>query len=209
MSRAIGITDFLNRKFDTYPFDGKWLDSFGLPEKNFKMLVFGHPGNGKTEFCIQLAKYLSQWTKVDFNSYEQGIAKTLQDALIRNSMEEVTGRVMFLDQMPLHELNQRLERPGSARVVIIDSRDFMNLTTEQFKKLIKKFHRKSFIVVCWESAGKPKSQYAKDMEYIVDIKVRVSNFKAHPRCRFGGNQSFTIWDRKPVRGEQLEIGGSR
>ena len=73
--RSIGITEFLDRKFDTYPFDGQFKDTFGEPEKNFKMIVYGKPGNGKTEFGFQLTKYLAQFTRVYYNSFEQGISK--------------------------------------------------------------------------------------------------------------------------------------
>lgn len=204
MSRSIGITDFLNRKFDTYDFDGQFLTSFGEPEKNFTMIVYGHPGNGKTEFCLQLAKYMAQFTKVYYNSFEQGISKTLQDGLKRNNMQEVAGRVMF-GKETFQEMVARLKRRNSGGMVVIDSRDYLNLTTEQYKKLIELFPRKSFIVVCWESAGKPKGEYAKGIEYMVDIKVHVRNFKAYPRCRFGGNAPYVIWDKKPKAGEQIML----
>lgn len=159
MSKAIGITDFLNRKFDYYPFEGIWQAHLGLPEKNFRMIVFGHPGNGKTEYCMQLTKYMARFTRVYFNTFEQGISKTLQDSLIRNTMQEVSGRAIFAKET-VDEMTERLRIKGSPMVVVIDSRDYINLTTEQYKKLIKAFPRKSFIIVCWESAGKPKSQYA-------------------------------------------------
>lgn len=205
MSKAIGITDFLSRRFNNYDFDGKWALHLGVPEKNFRMIVFGHPGNGKTEYCLQLVKYLASFTRVYYNSYEQGICKSLQDALVRNNMQEVTGKVIFGNQEPYNEMITRLSGKNSPMVVVLDSRDYMNLTTEQYKKLIRLFPRKAFIVVCWESAGKPKSQYAKDIEYMAEIKVHVRGFKAYPRSRYGGNQTHTIWDRKPQDGEQLNL----
>lgn len=192
--RAIGIREFLERKFDVYPFEGKYFDSFGEPEKNAKVIIYGKPGNGKTEFCVQLAKEMSKWTRVYFNSFEQGISKSLQDALVRNDMMEVSGKVIFGDKENVQEMTERLAKKNSPQVVIIDSRDYMNLTTEQFKKLIERFKRKMFIVVCWETNQKPKGEYAKSIEFMCDIKIRVVNFQAHPRSRFGGNKPFTIWE---------------
>ncbi|MDP2061331.1 MAG: hypothetical protein U1C58_06175 [Flavobacteriaceae bacterium] len=203
--RAIGITEFLNKKFDAYPFGGNWLKSFGEPEKNFVMHVCGTSGNGKTEFSVQLAKYMAQFTKVLICSYEQGISKSLQDSLIRNDMSEVSGKVLFTGNEPIHELVLRLKKRASPAVVIIDSLDYMRLTTDQFKFLRKTFPRKSFIVVSWSSGDKPKSQYAKDIEYMSDIKIYVRNFKAYPQSRFGGNQPFIIWDRTPKTGQQLTL----
>lgn len=205
MSRSIGVTEFMNRKFDTYEFDNEWLRSFGIPEKNFRMIVYGHSGNGKTEFCLKLAKYLAGFTKVYYNSFEQGISKTLQDAIIRNNMEEVKGKLIFGDKETFAEMVTRLSKRASPRVVFIDSRDYINLTNEQFKMLTKKFSRKAFVIICWESAGKPKGEYAKAIEFMCDIKVNVRAFNAYPRSRFGGNEKFVIWDRKPAPGQQLRI----
>ncbi len=205
MGRAIGISQFMDKNFITYPFDGKWLESFGEPEKNFKMIVYGHSGNGKTEFCIQLAKYMASFTKVYYNSFEQGISKSLQDALHRNNMREVTGKVMFGDKESVQEMDARLSNRNAPQVCFIDSRDYINLTTQQFKWLIERHKRKCFIIICWEKSGLPKGEYAKDIEFMCDIKVRVSQFKAYIRGRFGGNKTYTIWNRNAKAGDQLEL----
>lgn len=196
---AIGIKAFTERKFKV--FDGRWRNSFAYPEKNFKAIIYGQSGNGKTEFSVQLTKYMARFTKVYYNSFEQGISKSLQDAIIRNKMMDVNGRVLFGDKETLEEMIARLSKPRSAGLVIIDSRDYMNLTSMQFKDLVDKFPRKSFIVVCWEQSDKPKGQYAKAIEYMADIKIQVKNFKAYPRCRYGGNVPFVIWDRKKGQGQ--------
>lgn len=203
--RGIGISEFLDRKFITYDFRGTWAATFGQPERNMKCIIWGDPGHGKTEFCIKLAKYLAQFTKVYYNSFEQGICKTLQDALIRNDMQEVSGKIVFGDQESFEEMLERLGARNAPQVCIIDSRDYINLTTAQFKTLIDKHPRKVFIVVCWQSAGKPRGEYAKQIAYMCDVKIQVQNFVAYPRSRFGGNQKFIIWDRKPMSGQQATL----
>lgn len=199
MKKAIGVTDFLNRKFRTFHFTGAFKETFGDPEKNFKAIVYGHSGNGKTEFCLMWAKYLAQFTKVYYNSYEQGVSKTLQDALIRTNMDEVTGKIIFGDRETVPDMLDRLSSSNAPQVVFIDSRDYINLTTNQFKQLTEAHPRKAFIVICWESAKKPKGQYAKDIEFLCDIKINVRNFMAYPRCRYGGNQPFVIWEEGAKR----------
>lgn len=203
--KAIGINQFLERKFITYPFEGQWYNHIGEPEKNFVALVHGFSGNGKTDYCVKLAKYLAQFTSVEYYSYEEGISKTLQEAIRRNDMHEVSGKVMFIEKCSFQDMVDRLGKARSAQVIIIDSLDYMNLTTEQFKRLRKLFPRKSFIIICWERAGEPKSQYGKDIKYMADIKVRVFRFKAYAISRFGGFENFTIWNRQPSNGEQLRI----
>ena len=126
--RGIGISDFLSRQFVTFAYDGAWRASFGEPERNMKMIVWGNPGNGKTEFCIQLAKYMAGFTKVYYNSFEQGICKTLQDAILRNDMMAVNGRVIFGDQEDFGEMMERLGGKNAPQVCIIDSRVGLNFS---------------------------------------------------------------------------------
>lgn len=196
--KAIGITQFLDKSFDTYDIEGRWLDSFGLIEKNFKMSVTGDSGNGKTEFVVKFIKELclNFNVKADYYSYEQGHSKSLQAAIQRNKMEEVKGKVMFITGGTFDQLVTRLKRRGSAKIAVIDSQDYSELSTKQFKELLKLFPKKSFIVVSWAKNEKPKNQAARDIEYMSCIKVYVKNFKAYPRSRFGGNKPFIIWDNK-------------
>lgn len=203
--KAIGVKAFLGKTFNVYEFEGRWMESFGEPEKNFLMVIYGASGNGKTEFAIQLTKYLAKFSKVLYCSYEQGISKSLQDSLNRNNMEDVDGSVYFTKGEPILDLISRLKKRQSPRIVIIDSLDYMRLTTDQFKLLRKQFPQKSFIIICWSKNDKPKSQYAQDIEYMADIKVPVRKFKAFPASRFGGNQPFVIWEKKPKSGEQLSF----
>lgn len=203
--KAIGVTEFLSKVFDAFPFTDEWLDTFGEPEKNFVMILFGDPGNGKTEFAVKLAKYLSNFRKVLYSSSEQGISKSLQDAIRRNDMTGTKGKVFFTKPETFDDLVVRLKRKASPGIVIIDSLDYMKLTAEQFKELRKLFPRKAFIIISWASNDKPKTQPARDVEYMADIKVLVKQFKAYPRSRFGGNKPFVIWDKAAVKGEQLKL----
>ncbi|URC13966.1 hypothetical protein [Flavobacterium sp. B183] len=196
--KAIGITQFMEKSFDVYDIEDRWLDSFGQIEKNFKMSITGDSGNGKTELVIQFIKELALHfkAKVDYYSYEQGHSKSLQSAIKRNNMEDVKGKVMFVTGGAFDELMTRLKRRASAKIIVIDSQDYSELTTKQYKELEKTFPKKAIIVVSWAKNDKPKNQAARDIEYMTDIKVVVKNFKAYPRSRFGGNKPFVIWDKK-------------
>ena len=192
--KTIGVSDFIAKKFDIFPFEGEWKESFGEPEKNFQMIIYGDPGNGKTEFSVRFAKYLAGFRKVLYCSYEQGISKSLQDAIIRNNMEQVAGKIIFLSGGSVVELSEYIKRTNPG-IIFIDSLDYMRLTTEQYKSLIKRHPKKAFVIITWSRNESPKSQYAKDIEYMCDIKSYVENFRiSKPRSRFGGNKEFVIWN---------------
>jgi hypothetical protein len=185
MKKALGINDFLELKFHDYPFEGVWADSFGAPEKN-----------GKTDFTLKLCKYLAQWGKVHYNSHEEGRSKTLQAAFRRNNMQEVSGRVMLLHKEPFEMLMERLAKKGSPRFVVIDSLDYMEITDNEFKTLVDRFPRKSFVFLCWcDTKENPLLNSAKMIAKRVDIKVLVKKYTAYPTSRFGGNKPMPFFDK--------------
>lgn len=196
-----GINDFLNKSYKELDFDGEWLASFGKPEKNFKCIVYGDSGNGKTEFVVKLTKYLARFTKVYYNSHEQKFSKSLRDALVRNNLREVNGKVIFADGESMEVMMDRLGKRNSPGAIVIDSRDYMNLTIDQFKLLIESYPHKCFIVISWASGKKPRGTHAEGIEYMCDVKILVKNFTAHMRSRFGGNQNFIIWDKGVAKQE--------
>ncbi|MEO0626655.1 MAG: hypothetical protein AAFY91_06680 [Bacteroidota bacterium] len=204
--RAIGVNDLLKRKFDLYDFDGKWRASFGSPEKNFRALVYGDSGNGKTEFVVQLAKYLARFGKVYFDSFEQGISQSLKDAFIRNDMHEVAGNLVIGDKDSFEDLYYRMGARNSPKFCIIDSLDYMDLTADQYRQLVERYPHKSFIIISWSAGRKPKTQAAKDILYMVDIKIRVYEYKAFVASRFGGCEPYVIWpeywERKAQQAEE-------
>lgn len=206
MGKTYGVSTIMNKSYSTLDFEGKWNSSFGNPASTFNMLVYGHPKNGKTSFMMQFAKYLTNFSKVFYNSIEEGDNKTIQDALVRCKMDEVPdGKFMIGDRYYFQELVEYLKGRNRGRFIFIDSRDYMNLTSHQYKKLITLFPNKCFIIICWEQAGKPAGKFAKDIEYMVDIVAHVSNYKATIRSRFGGGEQFVIWDKKPIAGEQIKL----
>ncbi|WP_312395664.1 hypothetical protein [Chryseobacterium sp.] len=151
---------------------------------------------------MKLAKYMANFGKVSYISPEQGISKSLQDAIVRNDMSTVAGKVMFLTGGTFDELLVYI-RKSRSKTIIIDSLDYMKLTVDQFKILTKTFPKKAWVIVAWAKGGAPKSQHAKDIEFMCDIKSYVENFKISlPTSRFGGNKEFVIWkgaNQKHVR----------
>lgn len=192
---SIDISTLLSMEFHTYGLSQPWVDAIGEVEKSFRMIIYGLSGSGKTTFAMYLCKELANHGKVYYNSIEQGKAKSLQSVANHCQMNEVpSGRMVIGDRDNYVQMLEKLKNNGS-RFVVIDSLDYINLTTEKYKELVKLFPRKSFIIVAWASGDSPKSQYAKAIEYMADIKTLVIKGVAHSRSRFGHTKPYYIFDK--------------
>ncbi|PZP38398.1 MAG: hypothetical protein DI598_20875 [Pseudopedobacter saltans] len=194
MARALNANEFLSKKFETLKFTDRWKDSFGEPERNFSMIIYGRPKNGKTEFAIQFAKYLTKFSKVLYNSFEQGFSKSLQDAFRRQKMQEVSSNILVIHKESFEALVARLKKKKSPNVIVIDSLQYIKLTGDQWKYLRSTFTRKIFILIAHAEGDQPKGSAAKEIEYDIDIMCLVKGYQAFPGSRFGGNETFMIWE---------------
>ena len=69
MKRALNINTAYSQEFDTFEFDGVWLDVFGEATKTGVWIVYGAEKNGKSWFSLKLADYLSQFLRTFCLSY--------------------------------------------------------------------------------------------------------------------------------------------
>lgn len=206
MPRDYSIRDINAWKFAKLPLPEEWANHMGNISENFRMMVQGPSGHGKTEYVMKLAKMLSQYYgKVNFNSTEQGRSDTFKEAWKRNAMQDMTPGKFKLcgpDKRKFEPWFKSLQRPNSGRVIILDSIDYMELKVNEFKELHERFKRtKSIVVVCWDD---PMDTNSKKIKYMCDIKVEIRDFKAKIRSRFGGNKPLVIWDQKEPK-MQLEL----
>ena len=195
IKRAISVDQLTKMKFIEMDFEGKWLASFGVPERTGVWLVWGNSGNGKTRFAIQLAKYLTQFGKVAYNTLEEGIRKSMQRAIIDTNMKQVQKRFNILNRESIEDLKIRLRQHKSHDIIIIDSFQYTGLTKKEYIALKEEFPKKLFIFISHAEGKNPEGRPAKFVRYDADLKIRVEGYKAFPVGRFGGGDEFVIWEQ--------------
>ena len=188
MRRAATSLQILNSKFEELPFDGIWQELFGTPEVGGCWLVWGESANGKTAFALQLAKYLCNYERVAFDSIEEGISKSLRDAIKREEMITTQDRFIVLDKEPIDALEERLTRQRSPSVVIIDSVQYTGLNKLSAKDLIDRHPHKLFIFTSHASGKYPDGRTANAMRYHASVKIRIEGFRAFIQSRYGGDK---------------------
>jgi hypothetical protein len=213
MGKLISAHTVLENQYKTLPIPEEWISRIGLPESNFKAIIYGESGGGKTTFAMELGVMLTGLGKVYYNSSEQGEGKSIQDAFKRAGVREKCpkGSFMLADRHTFSEMMDTLSKKRSAPFVIIDSLNYLKLTETQYKEMIEAFPKKAFIIISWSepSGKKPLGTQGQAIEYMVDIKIRVNDGEAIALSRFGATEPYRLFPSKKARkvasGAQLEL----
>lgn len=202
INRAYSVSNVLTKKFHELDFTGEWEASLGKPDKAFSAIIFGGSGDGKTELSVKLAKYLTNFGSVAYNSLEQGLSATMQKALERNHMEACENSFILLDREPFEDLMIRMNKPKSPDFLIIDSVQYTRINKIQYYQMKELMLRKGKGII-WVSQAKgkePKGALADDIRYDVDLKLFVEGFKMFPQGRLsGGGEPFVIWAQRAAK----------
>lgn len=145
-------------QYETLPFTGDYREWIGNPPKNFKMMVYGEPGFGKSTLTLGFANYLKQWGKVLFASSEEFGAPSLTEKIKRLKVNGIdfNDTIKGIDLTPY-------------QFIFIDSVNDMGLSYEEFKKLIKEtYPEKSFILIV-QSTKNNNFRGSNDWPHLVEI----------------------------------------
>lgn len=202
INRAYSVSNVLTKKFDLLDYNGKWLDSFGKPDRAFSATIWGNRTNGKTAFAIAWAKYMTNFGKVAYNSREEGLSQTIQAAMERNFMDALENSFLLLSKEPFEETFERMMKPKSPSAIFLDSIQTpminKNLAIDFMDAMKEK--KKSVIWVSQAKGKEPKGSVADDIAYYSDIKIWVEGYKAFPDGRLnGGGEPFVIYPQKAAK----------
>jgi len=191
--RAVSVNELNQYKPRLLEFSGAWFNLLGKPELRGGWLVWGQSGNGKTRFALQLAKYMSGFARVAYNSLEEGISQSMKQAFSEVGMMEASGRIILLDQEPIAELIARLKKPKSPRIVFIDSLQYTGMNYADYKRLKDLFKDKLFILVSHAEGRDPAGRVAKSIRFDANVKIRIEGFRAFAISRYGGGLYYDVW----------------
>ncbi|MBU0487751.1 MAG: DNA repair protein RadA [Bacteroidetes bacterium] len=170
--KIINSHDLKSMDFKVLDFRGKWSSLFGLPSVNFHCIIHGRPGEGKSTFAIQFAKYLAENIgRVVYISGEEGFTKTLRDKFMNND-----GVSKYLDIADLRTSDEIISNilPEIYNFIFIDSLDNMRIDAEKMKKIRERYKNSALITIS-QSTKDGKIRGSQELVHDCDISVMVEN----------------------------------
>ena len=98
MKRAYSIRNVLDARFKTLDFDGEWLAAVGRPQLGGSWMIYGAPKNGKTSLAMKLARYMTRFCRVAYDSVEEGLSLSIQNCVERTFGGESNQRFLLLNK---------------------------------------------------------------------------------------------------------------
>ena len=188
MARSISVKNLYDKKFKTFPFIGIYSKAMGMPETNGAWLVWGAEKNGKTWFALMLAQYISQFEKVLYISAEEGTGKDFVEACKRAGIESDNTHLKFDEYLALDELEQKISKRKSAKVIVIDNCTIYadELKAAKLRQLLQKHSDKLFIFIAHEEKKEPYTAIAKLVRKLAKIIMHVQGLTAQISGRCPG-----------------------
>jgi hypothetical protein len=197
--RAISVEELLKTKFIEIPLTGRFRELIGVPEASGTWMIKGASANGKTTFVLQLIKELTKYSKVAYNSLEEGARKSMQDAFKEMEMNKLPkGSLILLHREPMPEMISRLQKKQAPRIAIIDSIQYTFMTKQDYKQMQAALPNTLLIFISHVEGKQAAGSLAKAVWYDADVKIDVEGFiaKAMSRAARGINlKPFVIWEQ--------------
>lgn len=171
----------------------------------FMAIVYGDPGQGKTEFCMQLARAICEHEDVAWISYEQGHSYSLKKSALRQKFDEAPHAIRFIDPIDktkkvdiYEELKKYLAKKSTPRFVFIDSLNYINISVDDYHELNRLYgHKRTMIFISHAKGRRPDTKTGEKLAYDGELVIYVKAYLAYAmKNRGGADTPYIIWEEK-------------
>ncbi|MCB9225358.1 MAG: AAA family ATPase [Crocinitomicaceae bacterium] len=170
--KIICSNDLKGMKFRSLDFKDDWQSLLGKPSVDFKMAVFGKPGQGKSTFCLQFANYLAQnFGRVLYVSGEEGFSKTMKDKLQDNRAFD--KNLFIADICSAEDMIENIPQ-NAYHFIIVDSLNNMGIDENSLLELEEHYNNCAMISIA-QSTKKGEMRGSQEILHNVDIVLKVED----------------------------------
>ncbi len=179
--------DLSTNKFDLLGLDGKYLKLIGEACKPTSLFIYGPGGSGKSTFTMNLSYYLAKkGNKVLYVAGEQFGTPVFIKFLNRLGIKPHNNLTIVRNLSALDIRN--------FDVVVLDSKDSLDITDVDFKEMQAKYPKQSFIIL---SQGTKSGGFTGSEKWrnLVDSMIYCENLVAYTsgdKNRWGGKGSVGV-----------------
>ena len=206
MARAISVKTLLNKKFNTFEFDGIWKEVFGEQERSGIWIIYADEKNYKTFFTLKLSQYLSKFEKVNYISAEEGTGFTFQQNVARVKLDFKNSKIKFYNYLEIDEMKKVLNNRQTGKVTIIDNATAYvdDLKSATLRMLIRTYPKQLFIIIAHKEKEEPSTAMAKLAKKLSNVYINLSGSVAFVAGRCPGGK-IIIDDQKAMLFHGSEI----
>jgi adenosyl cobinamide kinase/adenosyl cobinamide phosphate guanylyltransferase len=188
MARGISTKRLLEKKFSLFEFTGIWEEIFGQPEKGGIWIIYGDEKNGKTQFALQLAEFLSRFEETLYISAEEGTGKEFQANAERAKLDPKNKKLKFMDYTELEIVSNKLAKRQAPKIVLFDNITVYNeeLRNGGLRRLWNAHPNVTMIFLAHAERKEPYTATAKLCKKLAKIIVRIEGLTAFVSGRCPG-----------------------
>ena len=179
---VISSVDLANAHFDKMGFSGRWLSLVGDPCEDFKMMVYGPAGNGKSTFCLLFAKYLSEslGRRVLYVASEEKFGYTLKEKIQRLN---VANDNFFIAERIPYDL-------ADYDVVFFDSVNDLGVTPDELGEIANGVASVAIFQCTKDGDYRGGSEFKHDSDVVIKVEDMMATIDG--KNRFGGNMNYSF-----------------
>lgn len=177
-SGMMSLDEFKRINIDTLPFDEvstDFYDIFSNPAKNFRLMIYGQNGHGKSTFAVNFAGFLSEhFGNTLYCSSEEGISISLQ-----NKLKHIKNKNLFITTCKTaKDLINILKKDTSIQFLFIDSINDMKISLEDLKQIIDLNPQRAVIYIM-QATKSGEFKGGNEFAHEGDIRIKVEDFEPH------------------------------
>ena len=113
--------------------------------------------------------------------------------------EAKDNKVHFVDE-PISDLTERLRMKKSARIVVIDSFQYMQMSYKDYIEFKRLFPDKLIVFISHADGKSPAGRSAKSVKFDATLKIWVEGYRAFSHGRYKGpTEQFDIWPERALK----------